>query len=145
MGVGRQPVFSAGARQLQVLRPALPAVKYRDDLQAPAPHPIRDHVRRAGHDNFPGASDAPWPTQGRQFGESFHSRKERETRAGGRVRVFARDVVPKVNQMPDRAGRPDDGHARGALRSDFRPQERSQIETSLCATPRPASSSATPA
>lgn len=36
-------------------------------------------------------------------------------------------------------------HTRGAFRSRLRPHERSQFATSLCATPRPASSSAIPA
>ena len=43
--------------------------------------------------------------------------------------VLPSDVFPKLSKMINRPARPNYGHVRGAFRSPFRPQDRSQPET----------------
>ncbi len=129
----------------QTLRPFLPTVEYGDDLETVTSHSVGNHVRCARHDQFPRPSDSTGTAQIRQLSETLDSIEQCASDSIGGIGIVARDVRAKVRQVLNRSRRPDDGHARGAFPSRLRPQDRSQFATSLCATPRPASSSSIPA
>jgi hypothetical protein len=117
----------------------------RQDLYALLPEPVRDDVSRAGDDEFTGAGYAAWSAKVWQLGQALDCIQQSDGDPIGGLRMVLGDVRPQVCQVPDRAGRPDDDHARGAFRSRFRPHERSQPATFSCGTPRPSSISAMPA
>ena len=125
--------------------PFLSGVEDSDDLKAVASQPVRDDVPCAWHDQFSGAGDASRTTEIGQLGEAFDGLEQITSDSIGSLGIVARDIRAEMSQMLDGSERPDDGHTRGALRSRFRPHDRSQFATSLCGTPRPSSSSSIPA
>ena len=106
-------------------------MKDRDDFEAVALQPVRNHVPCAGNDELTRTDQSSWTTKIRQLRQTFDGGKERHGDTARCARVIARDVSTKGSKVADRARRPDDGHARGAFRSRFRPHERSQADTSL--------------
>lgn len=116
-----------------------------NDFQAIASQPVRDDVRRSRHDKFPGASNATRAAEIGQRGEALDGFEECAGDSTGGPGVVTREVCAEMSKVLDRSRRPDDGHTRGGFRSRLRPHEPSHFATSLCATPRPASSSAIPA
>ena len=106
-------------------------MKDRDDFEAVASQPVWNHVARAGNHELTRTGHSAWTTKIRQLRETFDGGPERHGDTASRLGVIARDVGTKVSKVADRARRPDDGHARGAFRSRFRPHERSQVDTSL--------------
>ena len=106
-------------------------MKNGDDFEPVASQPVRDEVRRARNDELTRAGHSAGATKMWEPGHAFDGGHERGGDTASRAGVLARDVRPKVSQVADRARRPDDGHARGALRSRFRPHDRSQADTSL--------------
>ena len=117
--------------ELQAVWPSLPSIKDGDDLKAFTSQPVRNHVGCAWNHELAGAGDSSRAAKIRQPGQTFDSRQERYGNTGRCVGVVACDVSAKVSKVTDRARRPDDGHARGAFRSRFRPHERSQADASL--------------
>ena len=131
-------------RSSQLLRPFLPRVENSDDLETVASEPVGDDVGCSGDDQFSRAGDAARTAKIGQLSKAFDSVEQCARDSVGGVRIVARDVLTEMSQMLDGSRRPDDGHTRGAFRSRLRPHERSQFATSLCGTPRPASSSLMP-
>lgn len=133
------------AAWLQTLGPFLPTVKDGDDFQTVTSEPVGDHVWCAWDDEFSRTGNSTRTAQIRKFGETLDRVEECAGDSIGGLGILARDVRSKVRQVLDSSRRPDDDHTRGAFRSRFRPQERSQFATSLCGTPRPSSSPLMPA
>ncbi len=106
-------------------------MKHRNDLEVVASRPIRNHIGCAGDHELTRAGHSAGTTKIRQLGQAFDGGQERRGDTAGRAGAIARDVSTKVSKVADRARRPDDGHARGAFLSRFRPHERSQVDTSL--------------
>src|ERR1700674_5776281 len=127
----------AGNRALQALWPSLASMEHRDDLETLAAHSVRYDVPSARNHEFARPGHPTGAPETRQFRQAIDCGDQRGSSTGCRVGVLAGDIATKFSEMADRPRRPDDGHARGAFRSRFLPQERSQLDTSSCATPRP--------
>ncbi len=117
--------------ELQALWPSLPSMKDGDDLKVFTSQPVRNHVGCAWNHELARAGDSSRTPKIRQPGQTFDSREDRYGNTGRCVGVVACDVSTKVSKVTDRARRPDDGQARGAFRSRFRPHERSHADASL--------------
>lgn len=116
-------------------------MKYRDDFEAIAPHPVRDDVGGTRDDKFPSVGDAARSAEAGQLGEALYRLEQRGGNSIGGPWIVARDKGAKMSQVVYGARRPDNCHTRGAFRSRLPPHDRSQLATALCGTPRPASSS----
>jgi hypothetical protein len=74
-------------------------VKDRDNFEAVASEPIRDHVRGAWDHQFAGARDAAGATEIGQFGETGDGLEQRACDATGSLWIVVRDMRPEMRQV----------------------------------------------
>ena len=119
---------------LQPFRPALASVEHAEDLDATAAQTVRNHVWRPGNDPLPDARKAAGPPEPRKTRELVGRSQQQPGDMFRGLGILARDKCTQGRQVRYGARRPDDGHARGALRSRFFPHERNHAATSAWAT-----------
>ena len=98
-------------------------MKDSDDFETPASQPVWNHEGRASNHELSSTRHAARAAKIRQLGQPFDSGQKRRRNPACGTGVLLRDVRPKLSEVGDRAGGPDDDHARGAFRSFFRPHE----------------------
>lgn len=104
-------------------------MKDRDDFETISSHPVRNHVGCAGYDELSSTGHSTWAPEIGKVDQTFDCGQKGCRNAGRRVGVVASDVSSQLSKVINCPSRPDDAHRRGALRSSFRPHERSQVET----------------
>ena len=129
MGILDTPSYIADIGEgLETLRPLLSAVKHGDQFQPVFFDPVRNNVRRAGNNEFPGSDHTARPADVRMTGKQIHAFQYASGNPLRGLWMVPGDVTSDLRQVLNGATRPNNLH-RGALPSPGLPQERSHVET----------------